>query len=189
MGRVLDDGSTQLTQYEHNAFGLPTRILVVLATVPSLFIAVFYVWPVGTLVARAATTGAVRAIVHDGVLRHVVWFTVWQAALSTLATAVVGLMPAWVLARYEFRGRRFLTALITVPFVLPTVVVGAAFLAILPASLDQSVVAILLAHVFFNIAVVVRGVGGLWEQLPVDLTSAARTLGASPLRAMREVTP
>jgi len=36
--------------------------------------------------------------------------------------------------------------------------------------------------------VVVRGVGGLWEQLPRDLTAAARTLGAGPWRAMREVT-
>ena len=70
--------------------------------------------------------------------------------------------------------------IVTVPFVLPTVVVGAAFLALLPDSLDQSVTAILLAHVFFNVAVVVRGVGGMWEQLPTDLSAAARTLGASP---------
>ncbi len=167
---------------------LPTWTLVTLATLPAVFIAVFYIWPVATLVGRAASTGAVRDIVHDAALRHVVWFTLWQATASTVVTVVIGLVPAWVLARYEFRGRRFFTALVTVPFVLPTVVVGAAFLAILPVSLDQSVVAILLAHVFFNIAVVVRGVGGLWEQLPPDLTSAARTLGASPLQAMREVT-
>ena len=47
-------------------------------------------------------------------------------------------------------------ALVTVPFVLPTVVVGAAFLALLPASLDQTVWAILIAHVYFNLAVVIR---------------------------------
>ena len=110
------------------------------------------------------------------------------ALVSTALTVAVGLVPAWLLARYEFAGRRTITAMVTVPFVLPTVVVGAAFLALLPDSLDHSVTAILLAHVFFNVAVVVRGVGGLWEQLPGDLSAAARTLGAGPWRAMRDVT-
>ena len=70
-------------------------------------------------------------------------------------------------------------ALITVPFMLPTVVVGAAFLAVLPDRWHNTAIAVLAAHVFFNIAVVVRIVGGMWATLPTDLTGAARTLGAS----------
>ncbi len=82
----------------------------------------------------------------------------------------------------------------TVPFVLPTVVVGAAFLALLGPNgalgleLDGTVWAILLAHAFFNHAVVVRTVGGLWELLDPATESAARVLGASPWRAARAVT-
>lgn len=167
---------------------LPRRLVAALAAPAVVFIAMFYLWPVASLVAKAVTLDSVRAVLHDRQLRAVLWFTTWQAVVSTVATIAIGLIPAWLLARYEFTGRRALTALVTVPFVLPTVVVGAAFLALLPDSLDQSVTAILLAHVFFNVAVVVRGVGGLWEQLPQDLVAAARTLGASPLRAMREVT-
>lgn len=167
---------------------LPRRLVAALAAPAVVFIAMFYLWPVASLVAKAVTLDSVRAVLHDRQLRAVLWFTTWQALVSTVATIAIGLIPAWLLARYEFTGRRALTALVTVPFVLPTVVVGAAFLALLPDSLDQSVTAILLAHVFFNVAVVVRGVGGLWEQLPQDLVAAARTLGASPLRAMREVT-
>ncbi len=52
-------------------------------------------------------------------------------------------------------------ALVTVPFVLPTVVVALAFLAILPAGLERGWAAILIAHAFFNVAVVVRVVGGV----------------------------
>ena len=167
---------------------LPRRLVAALAAPAVVFIAMFYLWPVASLVAKAVTLDSVRAVLHDRQLRAVLWFTTWQALVSTVATIAIGLIPAWLLARYEFTGRRALTAMVTVPFVLPTVVVGAAFLALLPDSLDQSVTAILLAHVFFNVAVVVRGVGGLWEQLPQDLVAAARTLGASPLRAMREVT-
>ena len=167
---------------------LPRLPLVALAAPASLFFVVFYLWPVVSLLGRTLTLDSMRAAMHDPTIRHVVWFTAWQALLSTALTVVLGLGPAYLLARYEFTGRRLITALITVPFVLPTVVVGAAFLALLPDSLDQSVTAIVLAHVFFNIAVVVRGVGGLWQQLPTDLTSAARTLGASPLRTVREIT-
>ena len=49
--------------------------------------------------------------------------------------------------------------LVTVPFLLPTVVVGAAFVALLPDRLHGTAVAVIAAHVFFNIAVVVRVVG------------------------------
>lgn len=167
---------------------LPRWALVALAAPAVVLIGVFFAWPVATLAVRAVTPDAIRSAFDDHTLHRIVWFTTWQALLSTALTLLVGLVPAWLLARYEFTGRRTITALVTVPFVLPTVVVGAAFLALLPDSLDQSVTAILLAHVFFNIAVVVRGVGGMWEQLPADLGAAARTLGASPLRAMREVT-
>ena len=99
-----------------------------------------------------------------------------------------------MLATYEFRGRRLLQAVLVVPFVLPTVVVGAAFLSLLgPAGLlgvdlRGSAVAILLAHAFFNHAVVVRTVGGLWEGLDPSTEEAARVLGASRWRAFRHVT-
>ena len=105
-----------------------------------------------------------------------------------MLTIVVGLGPAYVLARYRFAGRRLLASLLTAAFVLPTVVMGAAILALLPAGWERGVPAILVAHVVFNLAVVVRTVGAVWEHLPPDLEAAAATLGASPWRAFREVT-
>ena len=99
---------------------------------------------------------------------------------------LVALPGAYVLARYEFPGRRVVRALVTVPFVLPTVVVGSAFVGLLGPGgplaglgLDQTVWAILVAHVFFNYAVVVRTVGGLWSHLDPRQEEAARMLGAS----------
>jgi thiamine transport system permease protein len=72
--------------------------------------------------------------------------------------------------------------------VLPTVVMGAAILAVLPAGWERGVPAILVAHVVFNLAVVVRTVGAVWEHLPSDLEAAAATLGASPWRTFGEIT-
>ncbi len=168
---------------------------VALALPPAAFLAVFFVWPVGAIVAQGLDGAAVAEVVTDPGLRGVAWFTLWQAALSTALTLVLALPGAYVLARYDFRGRRVVRALVTVPFVLPSVVVGAAFLGLLGRGgplaglgLDQSVAAVLIAHAFFNYAVVVRTVGGLWAHLDPRLEEAARVLGATRWRAFRRVT-
>ncbi len=163
---------------------LPRWFAATLAAIPVVFIAGFYAWPVVTLLSttvRHRTSGG-SPFGHVG---EILWFTTWQAVVSTSLTLVAGLLPAYVLARYSFRGRRVLMAVTTVPFVLPTVVVGAAFLALLPQSWHGSARAMIVAHVFFNIAVVVRLVGSMIAVIPHDLVGAARTLGASPAEAAR----
>ena len=120
-------------------------------------------------------------------VRDAVWFSVWQGLLSAVLTVTVGLLPTWILARHRVRGHRLLLAVFTVPFVLPTVVVGAAFLALLPDNLDRSLGAILAAHVFFNVSVVLRTVLPVWRSIDDDLIAAARTLGARPFDTARLV--
>jgi thiamine transport system permease protein len=95
---------------------------------------------------------------------------------------------AWALSRFEFPGRRLVNAALTAMFVLPTVVMAAAFVAMLPASVERSVGAIVAAHVVFNLAVVVRMVGSVWAQLPDALDHAAATLGASAWQRFRTIT-
>ena len=85
-------------------------------------------------------------------------------------------------------GRSLTRALVLVPFVLPTVVVATAFLELLPAGHERGVAAILAAHVFFNVAVVVRVVGaGGGGSIP-RVWDAAATLGAGPAARLRTVT-
>jgi thiamine transport system permease protein len=117
--------------------------------------------------------------------------TVLQAAASCALTLMVGLPVTWVLARFSFRGRTFLRTVATVPFVLPTVVIGAAFASLLgPRGLVEvrgTWWAILAAHLCFNLAVVLRTVGAALGAVDPDLEPAARLLGASPLGAARRV--
>ena len=169
--------------------------------VPLAFLAVFFAYPVIAIVGRglaphwSVDLDPLGEVVRDAALRHIAWFTVWQATLSTVITLAVGLPGSYVLARCEFPGRTLVRALVTVPFVLPTVVVGSAFVALLGQGgplaglgFDQTLGAILIAHVFFNYAVVVRTVGSLWSHLDPRQEEAARMLGASRLRVFREVT-
>ncbi|MFH8900262.1 ABC transporter permease [Streptomyces coeruleorubidus] len=175
-----------------------------LMAVPVAFFAVFFAYPVAAIVARGLEVdgvwqfGRIGEVLAQSDVRHVLWFTTWQAVVSTVLTLLIALPGAYVFARFDFRGKQVLRAVVTVPFVLPTVVVGTAFLALVGRGglldelwgvrLDTTVWAILLAHVFFNYAVVVRTVGGLWAQLDPRQEEAARMLGASPLKAWRQVT-
>jgi len=166
---------------------LPGWAAPLLAAPAAVGLALFFLWPVGTLLARVLEPGSLTRTLSAAGIGGVLWFTVWQAVVSTLLTLVAGLAPAYVLARYRFPGRRMVLALVTVPFMLPTVVVGAAFLSLLPSSWHHTAQAVLVAHVYFNIAVVVRLVSPLWAAIPLDITAAARTLGASPSRVLRHV--
>ena len=138
--------------------------------------------PLGDVVTDAVA--APRRVVH-GV----------AGALSTVLTLLVALPGAYVLARYEFRGRRrrarardraVRAADRGRRLGVPAPARPGGPLAVL--GLDQTVWAILLAHVFFNYAVVVRTVGGLWSHLDPHQEEAARMLGASRWRAFRAVT-
>jgi thiamine transport system permease protein len=184
----VDQRGAALTRRPGTAASYPRWLPAALAVVPVLFLAIFFAWPVASIIGRGISLGALGDVLTDPGIRSVAWFTLWQALVSTLVTIVIAMPGAYVLARYRFRGRTMVRALVTVPFVLPTVVVAAAFLALLPERYHGTVWAILVAHVFFNYAVVVRTVGSLWSHLDPRMEEAARTLGASRWRAMREVT-
>ena len=169
--------------------------------VPVLFLSVFFVWPVVEIVGRGFVvdgrldlTGFGEVFARPRTWR-VVGQTLAQATVGTLGALVLGLPGAYLLHRCRFRGRGALRAFVTVPFVLPTVVVGVAFRSLLVdggllggLGLDGTFTAIVLALVFFNYAVVVRTVGGMWERLDPRAEQAARALGASQWRVLRTVT-
>lgn len=139
--------------------------------------------------------GGVFEVFGDVRTWRVIGQTLAQAAGGTAVALVLGIPAAFVLYRLEFRGRGVLRALATVPFVLPTVVVGVAFAALFGPGgplaglgLDQSFTAIILALAFFNVTVVLRTVGGFWAQLDPRPEQAARTLGAGPVRTWFTIT-
>lgn len=165
----------------------PPGLVAALAVVPVLVVAVFYLWPLVTLVTEVVDPGVIADTLGRDGLAEIVWFTTWQAVASTALTLLVGVPLCGLLSRWAFPGRRALAALVAVPFMLPTVVVGAAFVALLPDSLHGTAIAIVLAHAWFNVAVVVRVVGASWETIPTDLAAAAATLGAGPVQVVRLV--
>ncbi len=172
------------------------RLLVALAVIPTAFLLALFVYPVATIIWTGLTVeagislGAFVDLLSRSSIRRAAWFTLWQAVVSTAVTLALGLPAAYLFGRYEFPGRRLMLSLITIPFVLPTVVVASAFLALTKGwfDIDAPVPTVIAAHAFFNYAVVVRTVSAAWSRLDPSVEQAAAVLGASPARVMRSVT-
>jgi thiamine transport system permease protein len=180
---------------------------------PICFLGLFYFYPLASILAvslgrsQAGWSAPFREAITSPSVWGVLWFTVWQAALSTILTLLVGLPGAYLLARYNFRGKSLLQALTGIPFVMPTLVVAASFYALLgprgwinlalmnilgltepPFQFINTIFAILVAHVVYNTTIVLRIVGDFWSHIDPRMEQAARTLGASSLKTWRYVT-
>jgi thiamine transport system permease protein len=169
---------------------LPAAVLVMFFVVPVLGMLELGFFPDGHLDVAGVLETLARPRVVDAL-----WFTAWSSALATAVTLLLGVPTAYALHRLAVPGRTLLRGLVTMPFVLPTVVVGVAFRTLLADSgplgflrLDGTPAAIVAALVFFNVSVVVRTVGPWWEGLDPRRAEAAAALGASPWHVLRTVT-
>ena len=172
----------------HPALAPPRWAATVLAVVPLAVLAAGFAWPLVSMARRGLGTDGLGRVLGAGDTWRVLWFTTWQAALSTIVTFVAAAPLTLAIARFRFRGRRLVLALSAAPFVLPTVVVAAAIGATLPSSWRTGVGAVLVAHAYMNAAVVVRTVGLAWARLDPRFEDAARTLGAGRRHVLRTVT-
>ncbi len=180
---------------------------ITLLLLPLIFLVAFLFYPLGNILRLSVTREALVTLGTRPYFLRIIWFTIWQAAVSTILTLIIGFPAAYLFARYRFPGKSLLKALTAIPFVMPTVVVAAAFRALLgvngpvnqmlmavfrledaPLRIEQTLTIILLAHVFYNVTVVVRLVGGFWANLNPRIVEAANVLGASRWRAFVEVT-
>ena len=160
-------------------------------TAPAIFLTVFLAYPLVSLMGTVGSGGGAAALVSrlaSPAVWQVAGLATVQALTSTLLALVIGLPIANVVSRYRFRGRAFTQALVTVPFVLPTVVVALAFRTLLGGGVPQGFALVVIAHAYVNLAVVARIVGSQWAQHDPDFENVARTLGATRWRAFVDVT-
>lgn len=180
---------------------------------PLAFLALFYFYPLGNILwvsmqrSSNGLAGPFLEVFRSPAILKVLWFTIWQAALSTLLTLLFGLPGAYLFARYEFPGKSLVRALTGVSFVLPTLVAAAGFNALLgsrgwfnlvlmdllnlaqpPIQFSNTLWAILVAHVFYNTTIVLRIVGDFWSHLDPRLEQAAQMLGANRLQQQIQLT-
>ena len=192
---------------------LPTNAGRYILAIPLAFLALFFLYPLVAILGRSLggeagfSLAPFGAVLGDSYYLGRIWFTAWQALVSTLLSLLVGLPVAYLFARYEFRGKTLLKALSTVPFVMPTIVVAMGFVALFgsqgivntvlmdllgldapPVRIANTLTIIFMAHAFYNYAIVVRIVSALWSNLDPSLEETAKVLGAGHARTVYHVT-
>jgi len=187
-------------------------IFILLWFPPLVFLLLFYFYPLGSIlkISLERSQHGLFSPFLDAFKSPITWrvlsFTLWQAILSTILTLCLGLPGAYLFAHYNFHGKSLLQALTSIPFLMPTMVVAVAFNALVgpsgwinlglrqllnldrpPIQFTNTLAAILIAHVFFNTAIVLRMVGDYWSHLDPHLGQAAQMLGANRWQAIRRV--
>ncbi|CAG0986834.1 Putative 2-aminoethylphosphonate transport system permease protein PhnV [Anaerolineales bacterium] len=174
------------------------RIFLWLPTL--LFLLYFFFYPLTRILNLTFTPSTFTNPDNLLITLNSLFFTFYQAILSTLLTFLLGLPSAILFSRFDFRGKSLLRALTAVPFMLPTVVVAAAFNSLLgnhgifsflttrSSFLVSPFILILTAHVFYNTTIVIRIVGNALSRLDPKLEQVARSLGADTFRVWKNVT-
>lgn len=155
-------------------------------------IAVLFYLPIARVLAQGLVGDWHTTLAEPRVL-DAIWFTLWQATLSTLLCLVMGLPAAYVLYRRRSPGARVLRALLTVPFALPTIVTAIGFTVFrtqdvwhegnpVESFFDSPITWIIAAHIFVNFSVITRVVGSTWVSQSPDIEEAAALSGAGRLR-------
>ncbi|MFC5371084.1 sulfate ABC transporter permease subunit CysT [Brevundimonas faecalis] len=166
------------------------------------YLSLFVLIPLTALAVRPwenGWSGAIEAVVSPRA-QAALGLSFIAAAAAALINAVTGGLLAWVLARYDFPGKRIADAIIDLPFALPTAVAGIALTALyapngpiggLLAPLDIRIaytpIGVVIAMVFVGLPFVVRSIQPVLEDLDQEVEAAAETLGASAWQRASQV--
>jgi len=163
--------------------------------VTTLWLSLLVLLPLGAVIWRANEKGfgsfwdAVTAPEAASAIR----LTVGAAVIVSLINVVFGTLIAWVLVRDQFVGKRFIDALIDLPFALPTIVAGLVLLALygpkspVGVALAYTRAGVVMALLFVTLPFVVRTVQPVLLELDRDAEEAAASLGAGKLTTFRRI--
>nr|WP_246433822.1 iron ABC transporter permease [Spirochaeta isovalerica] len=176
-----------------------------------LFILIIFYIPLGGVLIKglqnskgAFSLEGIGHILGSSYYRSIIGFTFFQALLSTVLSVLIGLPGAWILSHYSFPGKRILKAVITIPFILPSILVVLGFVLFFGKSgtlnsllnrlglgelkILYSFKAIIIAHIFYNFPIAIRIISSLWAKIPRNQIMAARSLGAGKIRIFFTIT-
>lgn len=179
----------------------PVQWLII--TIAVVFLTIFLVLPLFTVFQQAFSHGLgayVEALADPDAL-SAIRLTLLVAVISVAANLVFGLVAAWAITRFEFRGKSVLMTLIDLPFSVSPVIAGVVFVLLfgsqgfLGAWLQERDIAILfavpgivLATLFVTFPFVVRELVPLMQEQGTQEEEAAISLGASGLQTFFRVT-
>ncbi|HET6771742.1 MAG TPA: sulfate ABC transporter permease subunit [Acidimicrobiales bacterium] len=176
----------------------------VLRAIVAAYLFLLVAWPVSLVAKNTFANGLtdLRAILDDPDVTHALGLTVRVAVIAVVLNTVFGVGMSILLVRYEFPGKRLLSALVDLPLAVSPIVVGLALILVYggrggwfgPALEDagfQVIFAtpgIVLATVFVALPLVIREVVPVLEEVGVEQEQAAHSLGAGAVATFRRIT-
>ena len=159
-----------------------------------LYLALMIVVPLLVIVQDGLREG-IAELIHQITLpiaRHAILLTLWTSGLMTIINALMGLITAFVLVRFEFPGKRVLNAIVDLPLAIPTLVTGVMLVMLygpqealgnfLANQIGFEVIfappGIVISLLFISFPFVVRNIQPVLQELDRTQEMAASTLGA-----------
>ncbi|HEY9815103.1 MAG TPA: ABC transporter permease [Candidatus Obscuribacterales bacterium] len=125
---------------------------------------------------------------RDGRLIQSLGYSLWISPAAAAAATVLGFCAAYVLNRFQFLGKKFLSIVLIIPIIIPPLILGVAFLGLLSRlQLQGKLISIFLTHVVILIPTAIALIGLRLSQMPKDLEEAAWNLGATEWQALWRV--
>ncbi len=160
-----------------------------------VYLSILVLLPISALLAKSGNGGlsAFWREVTSPEAQAAIKLTLAASAIVVVINAVFGTVIAWVMVRDEFPGKRYVNALIDMPFALPTIVAGVVLLALYgkgsPLGIDVAFTraAVVLALLFVTLPFVVRSVQPVLIETDRSMEEAAESLGAGPFTVLRKV--
>ncbi len=188
-----------------------SRFYRALSTPAALLLTLLFLAPLAIILSKAfiadeggLTLGRLTSVFGDPYTYRILGFTLMQALVSTLASILIALPGAYLLANYKFRGKGIIRALTTIPFILPSILVVLGFVIFYGSSgiintllaktgMGQLKVlytfgAIVMAHAFYNFPIALGLIASYWEGLSPVYTQVSATLGAKRGKSFRSIT-
>ncbi len=172
----------------------------------TLYLFFSYIFPLYSIFNQTFSNNKTDFSLNLPLLTKTLRFTFREAILSTVFTMIIGLACAYVFSTYKFRGKQMCMSIISVPFMLPTVVTAAGLNAWLgpngilnsnlmrifsldspPVKIMNTFGLIIFAHVFYNTSLVIRMVSNAWLMIDQNIVNAAETLGAKTRDIFRQI--
>ena len=199
---MRENSSLQYKRF-YRTMPIPASLVLLLL----FFVPLFFTLSSAFITEEGISFSRVVGVFTDSYTQRIMLFTVFQATISTLASLLVALPGAFLIATYNFRAKRLILALSAIPFVIPSILVVLGFVIFFgnngflnrilmtlfnlnepPLKILYSFPAIILAHTFYNFPIIMSLVSSYWEHMDGHCESASRTLGATKTRTFFSIT-
>lgn len=174
---------------------------VLLILLPLLLLLTFFYTPLINIIIKGVNLNFFKEIINSFYYKKIISFTIYQAFISSMLSVIIAIPGAYLITRYDFKGKNFFLSLSSLPFILPSILTVLGFVLLFgnrgylnnilmnifnletpPLKILYSIKAVLLAHIFYNFPLAIRIISTKWKKIPYEISEASYSLGYGKIK-------